>query len=186
MKKVLALLLSLVMILALGACTVEEEKGIADTWKWSVELSAEKMGLAGVDAKLTMISYIDLKEDGTYSVKLDKDALLASVSAFEAALVEVFVQQLGGESMRELAEQTVAQMNLGQKMAESAEDEYGTYTINGDQITMTPNEDSDAEAVTYTFKLEGDTLELTGDSEDMEQAMELLGEAKMVLTRTRN
>lgn len=183
MKKVLALMLAFVMILALGACTAEE-KGIADKWKWSVNISGEMMGLSGVDAKLAMVTYIDLKEDGTYTVTPDKDALLASVPAFEDALVEAFVKQLGGESMRELAKQTVAQMNLGESMAANIKAEQGTYTVNGNQLTMTPNADSGSEATTYTFVLNGDTLELTGDNEDMQQIQEMLGDSKMVLTRT--
>ena len=49
---------------------------------------------------------------------------------------------------------------------------------------MTPNADSGSEATTYTFVLNGDTLELTGDNEDMQQIQEMLGDSKMVLTRT--
>ena len=122
MKRILALLLTLMMALSLTACGGDNNADLVGTWKWTCDITEEfQKGVnegAGMDvpveAKVEMKWDADrepdkaakamvFNEDGTFTLSVDKDALSASVQGYIDAMVPVTVdlvyQQLEGQGM---------------------------------------------------------------------------------------
>ena len=165
MKKILALLLALVMILALAACgenkdngngqtttaktdpttTVSTtvttappaEKSIVGAWKYEISLSGEALGYIGLTATIDLEITETFNADGTFTFAVNEEKLLASMPAFEAFLIEYMIENYyeGDESLREIITDTVAGMDMGAMMIESYNSVAGTYTVAGDKLT---------------------------------------------------
>lgn len=111
MKRILALLLTLMMALSLTACGGDTNADLVGTWKWTCDITEEfQKGInegAGMDvpveAKVEMTFVLVFNEDGTFTLSVDKDALSASVQGYIDAMVPVTVdlvyQQLEGQGM---------------------------------------------------------------------------------------
>lgn len=111
MKRILALLLTLMMALSLTACGGDNNADLVGTWKWTCDITEEfQKGVnegAGMDvpveAKVEMTLVLVFNEDGTFTLSVDKDALSASVQGYIDAMVPVTVdlvyQQLEGQGM---------------------------------------------------------------------------------------
>lgn len=220
MKKFLAMLLALTMLLAMAACgsgttnkekdepeTTKPREGLEDRWEWTVEVDGEKMQVEDFDGSFEMTMCFTF-EDGKYTFAIDKDALEDSLEDFEKDLISYMeemmyesgtaegmsreemdqqMQTAMGMSVAEFAASTVEEMDLTGTMLAAAKDETGTYKVEGNQLTMTEDEAEEecgmTESVVYTFKLDGDTLELTGEDADLEQLLEMIGEDHVTLKR---
>ena len=87
MKRILALLLTLMMALSLTACGGDNNADLVGTWKWTCDITEEfQKGVnegAGMDvpveAKVEMTFVLVFNEDGTFTLSVDRDALSASV-----------------------------------------------------------------------------------------------------------
>lgn len=111
MKRILALLLTLMMALSLTACGGDNNADLVGTWKWTCDITEEfQKGVnegAGMDvpveAKVEMTFVLVFNEDGTFTLSVDKDALSASVQGYIDAMVPVTVdlvyQQLEDQGM---------------------------------------------------------------------------------------
>ena len=85
MKRILALLLTLMMALSLTACGGDNNADLVGTWKWTCDITEEfQKGInegAGMDvpveAKVEMTFVLVFNEDGTFTLSVDKDALSA-------------------------------------------------------------------------------------------------------------
>ena len=111
MKRILALLLTLMMALSLTACGGDNNADLVGTWKWTCDITEEfQKGVnegAGMDvpveAKVEMTFVLVFNEDGTFTLSVDKDALSATVQGYIDAMVPVTVdlvyQQLEDQGM---------------------------------------------------------------------------------------
>ena len=200
MKKLLALLLALVMIFALAACGESDKKDddketqgttlapattIVGSWKYDISMSGESMGYEGVKATIDLQVQQTFKEDGTVTMVVNEDKLLASMPAFEEALVNYMIENYyeGDESVRSAVEEMVAGMNMGATMMESFNSIQATYTVEGDKLTITGQIDADVEVPTeeYTFKFVSNTVELYAANANTEEAFAMYGVDKLVL-----
>lgn len=204
MKKLLALLLALVMIFALAACNSGDKKDddegkskdpsssvvpaattIVGTWKYNISLSGEAMGYEGIEATIDLQITQSFKEDGTLTMSVNEEKLMASMPAFEDALVDFLIEnQYGGdESLRSAIAETVAAMDMGGMMLESYAGIQATYTVEGDKLTVTSTMDADIDIPVeeYTFKFVGSTVELYAANDVTEEAFEGYGVDKLVL-----
>ena len=188
MKKITAMLLCLVLVLSLCACGAKEN--LVGTWKANIELAdlmnkeiaasgdeamAEAMNLESFQLPLIL----ELREDGTCTMKVDPEAMAASADKLAADLTEglkayfvTMLQQQGLEvedpteflttmgldldalvaEMKDqfLSEETFAEFTMESKYkaedgkiyfsddleSEINADEYNTYTLKGDTLTL--------------------------------------------------
>lgn len=100
MKKITALLLTLVLALGLTACGSNESKQLVGTWQCVVDITAQ------VDAEMSdaldseyasevpMQMYLSavFNDDGTFTMNVDADATTASFTAYIQALKPVIVE----------------------------------------------------------------------------------------------
>ena len=111
MKRIIAVLLTLMMALSLTACSGDDNAKVAGTWKWNCDMT--EMFQEGVnqgagmdlstDATMEMVFVLKLNEDGTYTLNVDRDALKTSLQTYIDALipaaVEMIYQQLEDQGM---------------------------------------------------------------------------------------
>ena len=111
MKRIIAVLLTLMMALSLTACSGDDNAKVAGTWKWNCDMTemfqegvnqGAGMDLA-TDATMEMVFVLKLNEDGTYTLNVDRDALKTSLQTYIDALipaaVEMIYQQLEDQGM---------------------------------------------------------------------------------------
>lgn len=111
MKRFIAVLLTLMMALSLTACSGDDNAKVAGTWKWNCDVTESfQEGVnqgAGMelstDATVEIVFVLNLNEDGTYTLEVDRDALKASLQAYVDSLtpvaVEMIYQQLEDQGM---------------------------------------------------------------------------------------
>ena len=111
MKRIIAVLLTLMMALSLTACSGDDNAKVAGTWKWNCDIT--EMFQEGVnqgagmdlstDAAMEMVFVLELNEDGTYTLNVDRDALKTSLQTYIDSLipaaVEMIYQQLEDQGM---------------------------------------------------------------------------------------
>ena len=83
MKRIIAVLLTLMMALSLTACSGDDNAKVAGTWKWNCDMT--EMFQEGVnqgagmdlstDATMEMVFVLKLNEDGTYTLNVDPENL---------------------------------------------------------------------------------------------------------------
>ena len=111
MKRIIAVLLTLMMALSLTACSGDDNAKVAGTWKWNCDMTemfqegvnqGAGMDLA-TDATMEMVFVLKLNEDGTYTLNVDRDALKTSLQTYIDSLVpaavEMIYQQLEDQGM---------------------------------------------------------------------------------------
>ena len=95
MKRIIAVLLTLMMALSLTACSGDDNAQVAGTWKWNCDMTemfqegvnqGAGMDLA-TDATMEMVFVLKLNEDGTYTLNVDRDALKTSLQTYIDALI---------------------------------------------------------------------------------------------------
>lgn len=111
MKRIAAVLLTLITVLNLTACSGDDNAKVAGTWKWTcdiTELFQESVNQgAGMDlstdAAVEMVFVLKLNEDGTYTLEVDRDAMKTSLQTYIDSLippaVEATYQQLETQGM---------------------------------------------------------------------------------------
>ena len=116
MKKIFAALLVTALVLTLAACHLSENEDapitqtredfftqptttvpvqddtLVGAWNCKLIVDSRKMELEGVDASLECYIDAEFREDMTYSITIDQDALQASVEQFVADVQEDLVQ----------------------------------------------------------------------------------------------
>ena len=203
LTKLLALVLALALILSLGACSKKES--ITGTWKYAFSLEQAMNAAGAMDdlpagmeslqdtLKATTFNMImDLKEDGTYEMKMDEASVKSALEKFkedmkgvmpdmlksEAEKYEMSVDALletMGMTMDEAVDFVMEQMDTDAMVGELGElSEKGKYTFENGKLTMT-SESGDEDVL--TAELKGSELKITaieGESDMSEGLKEML------------
>ena len=125
MKKITALLLTLVLALSLTACGGSESKQLVGTWQCTVDITAqidEEMSGAlesAYTSEVPMQLYLTavFNEDGTFAMNMDGEATAASftgyLQALKPAIVELSYQEAEAQGMtREEYDAALAEAGL--------------------------------------------------------------------------
>jgi hypothetical protein len=182
MKKLLALLLALVMVFTLFACSNDSGKKddddddkssaatedtrplsekIVGNWTGVVSMTGEMMEMPAFTGKLEMKLNLTMNADGTASISVDKTAYAASIEKNRQGLADAFVQMwieaFGG---RDAAEATI-QQNYSMSM-----EEYAQVCVDEAKSSVPDmNEDS-------KWTLTGDKLNLGEEEDDITVSVE--------------
>lgn len=121
MKRIIAVLLTLMMALSLTACSGDDNAKVAGTWKWNCDMT--EMFQEGVnqgagmdlstDATMEMVFVLKLNEDGTYTLNVDRDALKTSLQTYIDALIPVAVEMI----YQQLEDQGMNRADIDEAMA---------------------------------------------------------------------
>ena len=95
MKRIIAVLLTLMMALSLTACSGDDNAKVAGTWKWNCDITEifqegvnQGAGMdLSTDATMEMVFVLKLNEDGTYTLNVDRDALKTSLQTYIDSLI---------------------------------------------------------------------------------------------------
>lgn len=212
MKKIsaiLALVLVLAMVFSLTACA---KTTIVGTWKYNMDLGkallaeaesqtgetqdAEKAaaqkamidGMKKIYDGISMTIILDLKEDKTFTMKMDEEAMKAVAEKFKeqakAAAPDMLKAMFGEDTLNALLE--AQGKTLEEYAAEYAEEMSlddadfnevkGTYTFEEGKLVLTPD-DKDEKPVTMVAELSAKELKVTsieGDDEAVESFKSVL------------
>lgn len=121
MKRIIAVLLTLMMALSLTACSGDDNAKVAGTWKWNCDMT--EMFQEGVnqgagmdlstDATMEMVFVLKLNEDGTYTLNVDRDALKTSLQTYIDSLIPVAVEMI----YQQLEDQGMNRADIDEAMA---------------------------------------------------------------------
>ena len=121
MKRIIAVLLTLMMALSLTACSGDDNAQVAGTWKWNCDIT--EMFQEGVnqgagmdlstDATMEMVFVLKLNEDGTYTLNVDRDALKTSLQTYIDSLIPVAVEMI----YQQLEDQGMNRADIDEAMA---------------------------------------------------------------------
>lgn len=196
MKRILALLLTLMMALSLTACGGDNNADLVGTWKWTCDITEEfQKGInegAGMDvpveAKVEMTFVLVFNEDGTFTLSVDKDALSASVQGYIDAMVPVTVdlvyQQLEGQGMsradideamkaqgitvEEYVKQLFGALDVDQLTDGLAdENESGYFRAAKGKLYLSDKADTFSDDSCAEYTLSGGTMQWTGGSYEL-------------------
>lgn len=95
MKRIAAVLLTLITVLSLTACSLINRNPLEGTWEWTVDyvkvlqaIIPEKLAPEfPPEARLELTVLLNLNEDGTYLFSLDQEGLCDEVLAFSEAMI---------------------------------------------------------------------------------------------------
>lgn len=191
MKRIIAVLLTLMMALSLTVCGSDDNAQVTGTWKWTCDITElfqegvnQGAGMdLSVDAAVEMVFVLALNEDGTYTLSVDRDALAGSVRSYLDAMVPVAVemvyQQLEdqgmnradideamaaeGTSVEEYVQQMLDAMDVDQ-MVDSLENESesGYYRAAKGKLYLSEKENSFSDDSCAEYTLSGGTMQWTG------------------------
>lgn len=196
MKRILALLLTLMMALSLTACGGDNNADLVGTWKWTCDITEEfQKGVnegAGMDvpveAKVEMTLVLVFNEDGTFTLSVDKDALSASVQGYIDAMVPVTVdlvyQQLEDQGMsradideamkaqgitvEEYVKQLFGALDVDQLTDGLAdENESGYFRAAKGKLYLSDKADTFSDDSCAEYTLSGGTMQWTGGSYEL-------------------
>ena len=193
MKKLLAILLTLAMLLGLAACGSSGDSAkptIVGTWKGSMDMGAVlEMALQmEIDEPISCSMTYTFKEDGTTSVSVDEDSLADMMEALTDVVIgmmgEMFGEEFDFEAMleeegmteEEFREQIMASMNLEDMMGNmSVENGYYKYE-DGKLYNAATKEDLEnpEELPCIHVTLKGNTMTFTDIEQDGESAAEIM------------
>lgn len=213
MKKITAMLLCLVLVLSLCACGAKEN--LVGTWKANIELAdlmnkeiaasgdeamAEAMNLESFQLPLIL----ELREDGTCTMKVDPEAMAASADKLAADLTEglkayfvTMLQQQGLEVEDPTEFLTTMGLDLDALVAEMkdqflSEDTFAEFTMDSKykaedgKIYFSDDLESEINADEYnTYTLKGDTLTLDVGNMVIEEGQEDMAAYMFPMTLTR-
>lgn len=213
MKKITAMLLCLVLVLSLCACGAKEN--LVGTWKANIELAdlmnkeiaasgdeamAEAMNLESFQLPLIL----ELREDGTCTMKVDPEAMAASADKLAADLTEglkayfvTMLQQQGLEVEDPTEFLTTMGLDLDALVAEMkdqflSEDTFAEFTMESKykaedgKIYFSDDLESEINADEYnTYTLKGDTLTLDVGNMVIEEGQEDMAAYMFPMTLTR-
>ena len=203
MKKLLAILLTLAMLLGLAACGSSGSAAkptIVGTWKGSMDMGAVlEMALQmEIDEPISCSITYTFKEDGTTSVSVDEDSLADMMEALTDVVIgmmgEMFGEEFDFEAMleeegmteEEFREQIMASMNLEDMMGNmSVENGYYKYE-DGKLYNAATKEDLEnpEKLPCIHVTLKGNTMTFTDIEQDGESAAEIMPDMfPMVFTK---
>lgn len=121
MKRIIAVLLTLMLALSLTACSGDDNAKVAGTWKWNCDITESfQEGVnqgAGMelstDAVMEIVFVLNLNEDGTYTLNVDRDALKTSLQTYIDSLLPAAVEA----TYQQLEDQGVSRADTDQAMA---------------------------------------------------------------------
>ena len=213
MKKITAMLLCLVLVLSLCACGAKEN--LVGTWKANIELAdlmnkeiaasgdaamAEAMNLESFQLPLIL----ELREDGTCTMKVDPEAMAASTEKLATDLTEglkayfvTMLEQQGLEVEDPTEVLTTMGLDLDALVAEMkdqflSEDTFAEFTMESKykaedgKIYFSDDLESEINADEYnTYTLKGDTLTLDVGNMVIEEGQEDMAAYMFPMTLTR-
>ena len=213
MKKITAMLLCLVLVLSLCACGAKEN--LVGTWKANIELAdlmnkeiaasgdeamAEAMNLESFQLPLIL----ELREDGTCTMKVDPEAMAASADKLATDLTEglkayfvTMLEQQGLEVEDPTEVLTIMGLDLDALVAEMkdqflSEDTFAEFTMESKykaedgKIYFSDDLESEINADEYnTYTLKGDTLTLDVGNMVIEEGQEDMAAYMFPMTLTR-
>ena len=182
MKRIIAVLLTLMMALSLTACSGDDNAQVAGTWKWNCDIT--EMFQEGVnqgagmdlstDATMEMVFVLKLNEDGTYTLNVDRDALKTSLQTYIDALipvaVEMIYQQLEDQGMNRadideaMAAEGVTVEEYVQQMMDGLadENESGYYRAAKGKLYLSDKADTFSDDSYAEYTLSGGAMQWTG------------------------
>ena len=213
MRKITAMLLCLVLVLSLCACGAKEN--LVGTWKANIELAdlmnkeiaasgdeamAEAMNLESFQLPLIL----ELREDGTCTMKVDPEGMAASADKLAADLTEglkayfvTMLEQQGLDVEDPTEFLTAMGLDLDALVAEMkdqflAEDTFAEFTMESKykaedgKIYFSDDLESEINADEYnTYTLKGDTLTLDVGNMVIEEGQEDMAAYMFPMTLTR-
>ena len=208
MKKYIALLLCLVMVLSLCACGAKEN--LVGTWKANINMAeafnaeiaasgdeamAEAMKLESFDLPLIL----ELREDGTCKLSVDPEGMAASAEKLAEALTNgmksYFATMLEVEDPDEILAAMGLDLNTlvdemkNELLAEDSFAEFTTeakYKAEDGKLYMSDDLESEIPTDEYnTYTLDGDTLTLDVGTMVIEEDMEEMSKYMFPMTLTR-
>ena len=213
MKSIASFLLALTMLVSLCACGAKEN--LVGTWKANIELAdlmnkeiaasgdeamAEAMNLESFQLPLIL----ELREDGTCTMKVDPEAMAASTEKLAADLTEglkayfvTMLEQQGLEVEDPTEVLTTMGLDLDALVAEMkdqflAEDTFAEFTMESKykaedgKIYFSDDLESEINADEYnTYTLKGDTLTLDVGNMVIEEGQEDMAAYMFPMTLTR-
>ena len=187
MKRIIAVLLTLMMALSLTACSGDDNAQVAGTWKWNCDITemfqegvnqGAGMDLA-TDATMEMVFVLKLNEDGTYTLNVDRDALKTSLQTYIDSLipaaVEMIYQQLEDQGMNRadideaMAAEGVTVEEYVQQMMDGLadENESGYYRAAKGKLYFSDKADTFSDDSCAEYTLSGGTMQWTGGSYEL-------------------
>lgn len=209
MKKMIAVLLALVMLLALAGCSDSSTDSIVGTWEATVNSTAILDQLMeGMDEELqsyfelgefTYTMNITFRDDGTYATAMDEASVVAAVDSLVASLEEGMIKAMEAQFAEMGIDMTVEEalaatgMTIADLMtgidaetivAELTTGTEGNYKAEEGKLYLSASLETTVDETIYdTFTLDGDKLTLTehfGSEDDQTFAAEMY---PMVFTR---
>ena len=187
MKRIIAVLLTLMMALSLTACSGDDNAKVAGTWKWNCDIT--EMFQEGVnqgagmdlstDAAMERVVVLKLYEDGTYTLNVDRDALKTSLQTYIDSLipaaVEMIYQQLEDQGMNRadideaMAAEGVTVEEYVQQMMDGLadENESGYYRAAKGKLYLSDKADTFSDDSCAEYTLSGGTMQWTGGSYEL-------------------
>ena len=187
MKRIIAVLLTLMMALSLTACSGDDNAKVAGTWKWNCDMT--EMFQEGVnqgagmdlstDATMEMVFVLKLNEDGTYTLNVDRDALKTSLQTYIDSLipvaVEMIYQQLEDQGMNRadideaMAAEGVTVEEYVQQMMDGLadENESGYFRAAKGKLYLSDKADTFSDDSCAEYTLSGGTMQWTGGSYEL-------------------
>ena len=187
MKRIIAVLLTLMMALSLTACSGDDNAQVAGTWKWNCDITemfqegvnqGAGMDLA-TDATMEMVFVLKLNEDGTYTLNVDRDALKTSLQTYIDSLipaaVEMIYQQLEDQGMNRadideaMAAEGVTVEEYVQQMMDGLadENESGYFRAAKGKLYLSDKADTFSDDSCAEYTLSGGTMQWTGGSYEL-------------------
>lgn len=203
MKKLLAILLAVMMLLSLTACgkSGSDEPTIVGSWKGSMDLSAIMAAIYQIEIEdpIPFGMTFTFNADNTYSVAVDEE----SIDAFMDAVVDMVVGMMSsmygeefdletmlaeeGMTMDEFTEEIMASVNMDSILGSIASQKAYYKYEDGKFYSSTEKEDleGDLENLQCTYiTLKGKTMTITDIEQDGEKMSEVLPDMlPMVFTK---
>ena len=187
MKRIIAVLLTLMMALSLTACSGDDNAKVAGTWKWNCDITElfqegvnQGAGMdLSTDATMEMVFVLKLNEDGTYTLNVDRDALKTSLQTYIDALipvaVEMIYQQLEDQGMNRadideaMAAEGVTVKEYVQQMMDGLadENESGYFRAAKGKLYLSDKADTFSDDSCAEYTLSGGTMQWTGGSYEL-------------------
>lgn len=231
MKKIFAALLVTALVLTLAACHLSENEDapitqtrgdfftqptttvpvqddtLVGAWNCKLIVDSRKMELEGVDASLECYIDAEFREDMTYSITIDQDALQASVEQFVADVqedlvqaayqqylqqgltkeqVDAMIQDQLGMTLQEMSQLVLEKIDVKEMIAEYGDmlPTAGTYREDGKILYITqPDGEGGFEEVAFSYELKNGKLRLSSEDEDIRKFFDFIGGAYLEFTR---
>lgn len=190
MKKLLAILLAVVMVLGLAACNSSGETTIVGIWKGEMDVGAVLAALIqqDVDQKIPCKMIFEFSPEGKLTTKMDEESAKKAVDAMVDVMIDMirdmYAEEGGdldaelaaeGMSVEDLKNQYREEMDLDDLLGDASEDSY--YKFENGKIYVADEKEDLEEGdydTCYIATLSGNKLTITDIETDGELASEAL------------